>query len=42
MLREIGVTLLLPDSWKGRYEVVEDTFAPVWLRHVGVLCAVSL
>ena len=28
MLREIGVTLLLPDSWKGRYEVVEDTFAP--------------
>ena len=28
VLREIGVTLLLPDSWKGRYEVVEDTFAP--------------
>lgn len=27
-LREIGVTLLLPDSWKGRYEVVEGTFAP--------------
>lgn len=27
-LREIGVTLLLPDSWKGRYEVIEDTFAP--------------
>ena len=27
-LREIGVTLLLPDSWKGRYEVIKDTFAP--------------
>lgn len=27
-LAEIGVTLLLPDSWKGKYEVIEDTFAP--------------
>ncbi len=27
-LAEIGVTLLLPDGWKGKYEVIEDTFAP--------------
>lgn len=27
-MQEIGVTVLLPDSWEGRYEVVEDTFTP--------------
>ncbi len=27
-LEEIGLTLVLPESWKGRYEVVETTFAP--------------
>ena len=27
-LAEIGVTLRLPDSWAGQYEVVEDRFAP--------------
>ncbi|MDE7262898.1 MAG: hypothetical protein K2N78_12685 [Oscillospiraceae bacterium] len=27
-LPEIGLTLYLPDSWKGRYEVVEDVFEP--------------
>lgn len=25
---EIGLTLILPDSWKGRYEVIQDTFQP--------------
>ena len=25
---EIGLTLLLPEDWAGRYEVVEETFAP--------------
>ena len=25
---EIGLTLILPDSWEGRYEVIEDTFVP--------------
>jgi len=28
VLDEIGLTLILPDSWKGRYEVIEDTFVP--------------
>lgn len=28
VLEEIGLTLILPDSWKGRYEVIEDTFVP--------------
>lgn len=28
VLEEIGLTLIFPDSWKGRYEVIEDTFAP--------------
>lgn len=27
-LEEIGLTLILPDSWKGRYEVIEDIFVP--------------
>ena len=27
-LAEIGLTLVLPESWAGRYEVIEDTFAP--------------
>lgn len=27
-LEEIGITLILPDSWKGKYEIVEDTFGP--------------
>ena len=27
-LPEIGLTLYLPDSWKGRYEVIEDIFEP--------------
>lgn len=27
-LDELGLTLIFPDSWKGRYEVIEDTFAP--------------
>ena len=25
---EIGITLILPDSWKGHYEVVEGTYGP--------------
>ncbi len=28
VLEEIGLTLILPDSWKGRYEVIKDTFVP--------------
>lgn len=28
VLEEIGLTLILPDSWKGKYVVIEDTFAP--------------
>lgn len=28
VLDEIGLTLILPDSWKGKYEVIEDVFAP--------------
>lgn len=28
VLEEIGLTLILPDSWKGKYEVIEDTFVP--------------
>lgn len=27
-MEEIGLTLILPDSWKGRYEVVKDIFEP--------------
>lgn len=27
-LDEIGITLILPDSWKGKYEVIENTSAP--------------
>lgn len=27
-LEEIGLTLIFPESWKGRYEVIEDTFEP--------------
>lgn len=27
-LTELGLTLILPDSWEGRYEVIEETFAP--------------
>lgn len=27
-LAKIGVTLILPDSWKGKYEVIEGTFGP--------------
>lgn len=27
-LPELGLTLVLPDDWKGRYEVVEDIFEP--------------
>lgn len=27
-LEEIGVTLILPDSWKGKYEVIEGVFEP--------------
>lgn len=27
-LKEIGLTLILPDSWKGKYEVIQDTFEP--------------
>lgn len=27
-LEEIGLTVILPDSWKGKYEVIEDTFVP--------------
>ena len=26
VLEEIGLTLILPDSWKGKYEVIEDIF----------------
>lgn len=28
VMEELGLTLVLPDSWKGRYEVIEDTFEP--------------
>lgn len=28
VLEEIGLTLIFPDSWRGRYEVIEDTFEP--------------
>ena len=28
VLDEIGLTLILPDSWKGKYEVIEDVFVP--------------
>lgn len=28
VLEEIGVTLILPDSWKGKYEVIEGIFEP--------------
>ena len=28
VLEEIGLTLLLPDSWEGKYEVVEGVFEP--------------
>ena len=28
ILDEIGVTLILPDSWKGRYEIIEGVFEP--------------
>lgn len=27
-LEEIGITLILPDSWKDKYEVIEDIFTP--------------
>lgn len=27
-LDELGLTLILPDSWKGRYEVLQDVFVP--------------
>lgn len=27
-LEEIGLTLILPDNWKGKYEVIQDTFVP--------------
>lgn len=27
-LEEIGITLILPDSWKGRYEVVKGVYGP--------------
>ena len=27
-LADIGVTVLLPDSWAGQYEVVQDSFLP--------------
>lgn len=27
-LEELGLTLILPDSWKDRYRVIEDTFVP--------------
>lgn len=27
-LEEIGVTMILPDGWEGKYEVIEDTFVP--------------
>lgn len=27
-LADIGLTMLLPDSWEGKYEVVEDIFVP--------------
>lgn len=37
-LTELGLTLILPEDWAGRYEVVEDTFAPygtpMWSFHV--------
>ena len=42
-LAGIGVTVLLPDSWVGKYEVVQDSFLPsLQLRHVGVLREVCL
>ena len=28
VLEEIGVTLILPDSWKGKYEMIEGVFEP--------------
>ena len=28
VLEEIGLTLILPYSWKGKYEVIEDVFVP--------------
>lgn len=28
VMEEIGLTLILPDSWKGKYEVIEDIFVP--------------
>lgn len=28
VLEEIGLTLILPDSWKDKYVVIEDTFIP--------------
>ena len=28
VLDEIGLTLILPNSWKGKYEVIEDVFVP--------------
>lgn len=27
-LEEIGLTLILPDKWKDKYKVIEDTFTP--------------
>ena len=27
-MEELGLTLILPDDWKGRYTVVKDTFQP--------------
>lgn len=27
-LAELGLTLILPDSWEGRYEVIKEIFAP--------------
>ena len=27
-LENIGVTMILPDGWEGKYEVIEDTFVP--------------
>ncbi len=27
-LAELGLTLVLPDSWEGRYEVIKETFEP--------------
>lgn len=28
VMENLGLTLVLPDSWKGRYEVIEDIFEP--------------